>query len=339
MGRGLVIEADRPLSPIDVIIQRCLDVAARFCLNSREGPRSRPRVRELFTDRVESSVGAEPRKGRSSRCVREIRIGIVGAGQIARARHLPGFLGLPGVRVVGVCNLRRETAARVAREFDIPKVYGAWEDLVEDDTVDAVVIGAWPNLHCPVTLAALDAGKHVLTAGPDGHERPRGAADVRPRRASRPKLTAMIVPSPYGLAGDAYMRSLIAARLPRARCARSTSTASRASLADPKTPLGWRQMTKYSGFNMLTLGILYETVLRWAPPATRVLAYASKADPAPPRPRVGQAGPRRHARQRAGADGPGRRLVRDLPPQRRGLARTPAWASRSTAARGRSPTT
>jgi predicted dehydrogenase len=47
-------------------------------------------------------------------------------------------------------------------------------------------------------------------------------------------------------------------------------------LADRETPLGWRQMTRYSGFNMLNLGILYETVLRWVAPANRVLAYASK---------------------------------------------------------------
>jgi predicted dehydrogenase len=38
-------------------------------------------------------------------------------------------------------------------------------------------------------------------------------------------------------------------------------------------------MTRYSGFNMLTLGILYETVLRWVAPANRVLAYASKIIP------------------------------------------------------------
>jgi predicted dehydrogenase len=50
-------------------------------------------------------------------------------------------------------------------------------------------------------------------------------------------------------------------------------------LADPDTPLGWRQMTRYSGFNMLTLGILYETVLRWVAPANRVMAYASKLIP------------------------------------------------------------
>src|SRR3954452_13105838 len=93
----------------------------------------------------------------------ELRIGVIGAGQITRKRHLPGFAAIPGVRVVGVCNLHRESTTRVSREFNIPKTYPGWENLVEDDEIDAVVIGAWPNLHCPVTLAAIGAGKHVLT--------------------------------------------------------------------------------------------------------------------------------------------------------------------------------
>ncbi len=93
----------------------------------------------------------------------EIRIGIVGAGQITRTRHFPGFQAIPGVRIVAVCNRHRESARRVAREFDIPKVYSSWEELVADPEVDAVVIGAWPYLHCSVTLAAFDAGKHVRT--------------------------------------------------------------------------------------------------------------------------------------------------------------------------------
>ena len=92
-----------------------------------------------------------------------IRIGIVGAGAITRERHLPGFRAIDGVKVVGVCNRHRESASRVAREFDVAKVYGNWEAMIDDDSIDAIVIGAWPYLHCPVTLAALDAGKHVLT--------------------------------------------------------------------------------------------------------------------------------------------------------------------------------
>jgi predicted dehydrogenase len=191
----------------------------------------------------------------------EIRVGIVGAGQITRTRHFPGFRAIPGVRIVGVCNRRQESARRVAREFDIPKVYGNWEDLVTDPEVDAVVIGAWPYLHCPVTLAAFDAGKHVLTQARMAMNA-REAQRMHDRALESPRLTAMIVPSPYGLTGDAYMRSLIdSGFLGNLREVHVHSFNDQ--LADPETPMS----------------IVYETVLRWVPPAKRVLAYATKIIP------------------------------------------------------------
>jgi predicted dehydrogenase len=206
----------------------------------------------------------------------EIRIGIVGAGQITRARHFPGFKALPGVRIMAVCNRHRESSRKVASEFDIPKVHGSWEELVSDPDVDAVVIGAWPYLHCPVTLAALHAGKHVLTQARMAMNA-REAQRMLDSSLESPRLTAMIVPSPYGLAGDAFMRSLIeSGYLGQLREVHVHSISDQ--LADPKTPMSWRQNTRYSGFNMLTLGIVYETVLRWVAPVTRVTAYASKVN-------------------------------------------------------------
>ena len=216
----------------------------------------------------------------------ELRIGIVGAGQIVRNRHLPGFRQLPDVRVVAVCNRHRESAVRVAREWDIPKVYGNWEELIFDKEIDAIVIGAWPYLHCPVTLAALDSGKHVLTQARMAMNA-REAQRMYDRSRECPSLTAMVVPSPYGLTGDAYVRQLIAeGYLGELRELHVQSVNS--DLADPETPMGWRQMTRYSGFNMMTLGILYETVLRWVPPANRVLAYASKIIPQRIDPEIGK---------------------------------------------------
>ena len=177
------------------------------------------------------------------------------------------------------------SAVRVAREWDIPKVYGNWEELIFDKEIDAIVIGAWPYLHCPVTLAALDSGKHVLTqARMAMNARSPGMYD---RSRECPSLTAMVVPSPYGLTGDAYVSQLIAeGYLGELRELHVQSLNS--DLADPNTPMGWRQMTRYSGFNMMTLGILYETVLRWVPPANRVLAYASKIIPQRIDPEIGK---------------------------------------------------
>src|SRR3954470_12612371 len=92
-----------------------------------------------------------------------LRVGLVGAGGNTRTRHVPGLRAVAGVEMVAVCNRRPESSAAAAREFGIPRTFDRWQDLVADPGVDAVVVGTWPYLHCPVTLAALAAGKHVLT--------------------------------------------------------------------------------------------------------------------------------------------------------------------------------
>jgi predicted dehydrogenase len=203
-----------------------------------------------------------------------IRIGIIGAGAITRARHIPGFRAIPGVTIAGVCNRFRDSSARVAREFDIPRIYSGWEQLVDDDAIDAVVIGTWPYLHCAATLAALGAGKHVLTQARMAMNA-REAQRMLEKSLEVPELAAMVVPSPYGLTGDAFLRKLIAdGYLGPLRELHVDGLAS--DLADPRTAIGWRQQTRYSGFNMLTLGILHETVLRWTAPPDLVIALASK---------------------------------------------------------------
>jgi predicted dehydrogenase len=215
-----------------------------------------------------------------------IRVGFVGAGQFARTRQLPAFLAMPGVKVVGVCNQHRESSGRVTREFGIPRVFGTWEDMIEDDAIDAVVIGAWPYLHCPVTLAALDAGKHVLTQSRMAMNA-REAQRMLDRSLECPSLTTMVVPSPQGLVGDAFVRSLIAdGYLGLLHEVHVTGFSS--DLADPATPRGWRQMARYSGFNMLQLGILHEPVMRWTPEVRRVIASASKLIPTRVDPETGK---------------------------------------------------
>src|SRR5581483_10508785 len=92
-----------------------------------------------------------------------LRIGLIGAGANTRARHIPGLRALPQVEIVAVCNRRPESTAAVARDCGIPRTCEQWQDVVHADDIDAIVIGTWPYLHCPITLAALAAGKHVLT--------------------------------------------------------------------------------------------------------------------------------------------------------------------------------
>jgi predicted dehydrogenase len=79
------------------------------------------------------------------------------------------------------------------------------------------------------------------------------------------------VPSPFGLRAHDVIRELLnAGYLGELREVQVTSFG--ASLADPAAPLSWRQDLTLSGFNMLQLGILHETLARWVPPPVRVLA-------------------------------------------------------------------
>ncbi len=201
---------------------------------------------------------------------KQLRIGLVGAGANTRLRHIPGLRAQPDVIITAVCNRRPSSTAAVAREFDIPSQYPHWKDMVADPDLDAVVIGTWPYLHCPITLAALNAGKHVLAEA----RMCLNAAEAHQMLAASqrsPHLIAQIVPSPYGLKGHQVVADLLAegflGELQEVYLYSLTD-----ALADPAAPLSWRQDAALSGFNMLTLGILHETLLRWVPPPVRVMS-------------------------------------------------------------------
>jgi predicted dehydrogenase len=199
-----------------------------------------------------------------------LRIGLIGAGGNTRLRHIPGLRALPDVEIVAVCNRRPSSTAAIAKEYGIGCTYENWQDLVADPKIDAIVIGTWPYLHCPITLAALTAGKHVLTEARlsmNAAEAHRMLAAAR----SAPNLVTQVVPSPFGLNGHEVMLELIAGGyLGEVREAQVLGMT--AALADPAAPLSWRQDGALSGFNMLQLGILHETLLRWVPRPVRVLA-------------------------------------------------------------------
>jgi predicted dehydrogenase len=201
-----------------------------------------------------------------------LRIGLIGAGANTRTKHLPGLQALPDVDIVAVCNRRAASTVAVAREFGIPHTYDRWEDLVADPSIDAVVIGTWPNLHCPVTLAALEVGKHVLTEA----RMARNAAEAHHMLAAahtHRRLVTQVVPSPYGLKGHQVVVDLLKeGYLGHLREVYVQGLA--ANLADPAAPLSWRQDAALSGYNVLSLGILHETLMRWVPPPVRVLAQA-----------------------------------------------------------------
>ncbi len=202
-----------------------------------------------------------------------IRVGLVGAGSNTRAKHIPGLRAVPGVQIVGVVNRTQTSTQRVAEEFGIPKTYADWRSLVADPEIDAVVVGTWPNLHCEVTCAALEAGKHVLTEARMARNVAEARRMLQTVRA-HPHLVAQIVPSPFGLEEHEYVVNLIRDGF-LGEMRELVVVGADGVFADPQAPLHWRQDREKSGYNVLALGILHETALRWTPPPVRVLAQTT----------------------------------------------------------------
>jgi predicted dehydrogenase len=95
-----------------------------------------------------------------------INVGIVGAGNIARGRHLPCFKKHPNVRLAAISDVVVDLAESAAKEYEIPAVYTDYRDMFEREKLDAVVICTPNKFHAPASIAALDAGLHVLCEKP-----------------------------------------------------------------------------------------------------------------------------------------------------------------------------
>jgi predicted dehydrogenase len=198
-----------------------------------------------------------------------IRVGFVGAGANTTSRHIPGLQAISGVELVSICNRSVESSERVAKQFGISTVYGNWRQLVESPYTNAIVIGTWPYMHCPVTLAALAAHKHVLCEARMAMNASE-ARDMREAARARPSQVAQVVPSPYSLRVDKMVQHLIADGYLGDLLAVEVRVAG--VFLDRDAPLHWRHDFGLSGYNVMSLGIWYEAVLRWIGEATRVMA-------------------------------------------------------------------
>ena len=200
-----------------------------------------------------------------------LRVGVVGGGTNTRLMHIPGLKAM-GVEIVSVCNRSRESGHRVAKEFGIPQVYDNWLDLVAADDTNAICIGTWPYLHCPVTLAALDHGKHVLCEARMAMNAEEAHAMLE-MACLNPHLVAQIVPSPLTFKVDATIQDHISSGYLGDILAIEVQ-ATESAFPDFGSPLVWRQDRELSGYNVLTLGIWYESLMRWIGPATKVSAIS-----------------------------------------------------------------
>ena len=202
---------------------------------------------------------------------KKIRVGLIGAGGNTRALHIPGFKKQSGIEIVAVANRTRASSQRIADEFSIPTVHDNWQSLLEDGNVDAVCIGTWPYMHATLTIAALEAGKHVLCEARMAMDHDEARAMLETSR-EYPALCAQIVPAPHTLAFDRTIVEMISGGFIGELISIDARIAANRSYPDQSAKQHWRQNRELSGDNIMNMGIWYEAMMRWVGPAKSVMA-------------------------------------------------------------------
>lgn len=95
----------------------------------------------------------------------QLNVGIIGCGRITELRHAPEYQNNPRANIAGFTDSRDERAKEMVKLFG-GKVYKTLEDMLADDSIDAVSVNVANIAHAEVAIKALDAGKHVLLEKP-----------------------------------------------------------------------------------------------------------------------------------------------------------------------------
>src|SRR5919108_3257701 len=192
----------------------------------------------------------------------KLRIGIVGAGNIVLARHLPALKKHPEVEIVAVSNSTYESSEKFCQEY-CPSATPMrnWAELLALPDLDIIWIGTPPVMHSAVTVSALEAGKHVFCQARMSMDLAE-AEEMLAASKRYPELVTMVCPAPFGMRADLFVKKLLAENfigIPHDVRLQSFTGV----YLNPEAPAHWRQKIEISGLNVLTLGIYVEVLQRW----------------------------------------------------------------------------
>jgi len=121
--------------------------------------------------------------------MKTVKLGIVGCGGIAQA-HCRAMSEVEGAKIVAACDILEEPMKRTAERWDIEKTYFDYNELVNQDDLDGVLVCTPTAVHAGPSIAALKAGKHVLCEKP--MEASRKAATEMVEAAQETGLILMV---------------------------------------------------------------------------------------------------------------------------------------------------
>ncbi|CAH2714982.1 Glucose--fructose oxidoreductase [Neobacillus rhizosphaerae] len=117
----------------------------------------------------------------------KLKVAVIGCGSIAKYRHLPEYHLNNQVELVAVCDIVAERAEEMAAQYGA-KAFTDYKEVIKLEGIDAISVCLPNYLHAPVSIAALNAGKHVLCEKPMATSKEEAEAMIQAAKANDKKL-------------------------------------------------------------------------------------------------------------------------------------------------------
>jgi len=116
-----------------------------------------------------------------------IKIGIIGAGSIARFRHLPETAMNPQAEIGAICDIVPHRANEMAKKYDC-QPFTDYRDMIQQPDLDAIIVAATNTTHAEMSIASLMSGKHVMCEKPMATSLEDGAKMMEAAKKAGKKL-------------------------------------------------------------------------------------------------------------------------------------------------------
>ena len=116
------------------------------------------------------------------------RVAVIGLGSVAQMVHLPNLMKIKNSEISSVAEISKSRLNQVADKFNIKNRYRDYNDLLNDDQTDAVIISTPTHLHKQIAIDCLNAGKDVLVEKPLARNSIEGKEVVECAKKNKRKL-------------------------------------------------------------------------------------------------------------------------------------------------------
>ena len=98
--------------------------------------------------------------------MKQLNIGIIGAGRIGKVHMASITYNVPTARVLGLTDVFKDGLQELADKYGIPKIYNDYKEMLADEEIDAVLVCSSTDTHADISIEAAEAGKHVFCEKP-----------------------------------------------------------------------------------------------------------------------------------------------------------------------------